>query len=161
MFNQKSGGQSMSQENSTKKCIAVHLPTDLFNEISKHKTKTAQSQSGVIIDLIEKGLGISQNNISGDKIFFFVKVRIDENKMVEFCQKLQSGMIDTSQIILTYCIKDDPAIGFSFWQADSQSDFDEVFAQHKPYYKEILEIIPVISPMDSMKLIMEKLNSHN
>ena len=43
----------------SKKCIAVHLPVDLLDKINEQKAKTGQSQSGLIIDLIEKGLGFS------------------------------------------------------------------------------------------------------
>ena len=47
----------------------------------------------------------------------------------------------------------------SFWQADSQKDFEEVFDKYKVFYKEVLEIIPVITPMESMKLIMSKMKN--
>ena len=147
----------MSTENSGKKCIAVHLPIELLDKINEHKTKTGQSQSGLMIDLLEKGLGISKKGKPSSQSLFFVKVRIDPTKMMEFGQKLQNGDIDTSQIILTYCIKDDPTVGISFWQAESQQSFEEVFAQHRKYYKEVMEIIPVITPMDSMKLILENM----
>jgi hypothetical protein len=147
----------MLKENSGKKCIAIHLPVDLLNKINDYKAKSGKSQSGLFIDLIEKGLGISRVSESESKMLFFVKVRIDTAKMMELGQKLQSSELDTSQIIMTYCIKDDPAVGMGFWQADNQKSFEEVFAQHRVFYKEVLEIIPVITPMDSMKLIMEKM----
>jgi hypothetical protein len=148
----------MSQLNDSKKCIAIHLPVDLLEKINDQKAKTAQSQSGVLIDLIEKGLGIAQSSSSENNSLFYVKVRIDPDKMTEFGQKLQSGEIDTSQILLTYCLANDPAVGISFWKARSKNDFEEVFAQHSPFYKEIIEIKPVISPMESMKLILEQMN---
>ncbi|MGD2033678.1 MAG: hypothetical protein PVF73_01380 [Bacteroidales bacterium] len=141
----------------SKKCIAVHLPVDLLDRINEQKAKTGQSQSGLITGLIEKGLGSSSHENAFGKLFFFVKVRIDTAKMTEFGQKLQNGEIDTSHTIMTYCIKDDPAVGLSFWHADSQKSFEDVFAQHRVYYKEVTEVIPVITPMDSMKLIMENL----
>jgi hypothetical protein len=147
----------MSNENSGKKCIAVHLPVYLLNKINENKAKTGKSQSGLIIDLIEKGLGISQNNNGASKMLFFVKVRIDATKMMDFGQKLRSGELDTSQIIMTYCIKDDPTVGMSFWQAENQKSFENVFAEHRVFYKEIMEIIPVATPMDSMKLIIENM----
>jgi hypothetical protein len=147
----------MSQD--SKKCIAVHLPIDLFEKINEFKAKSALSQSGIIIDLLEKGLGKIQNTNTEVKKYFFVKVRIDPAKMIEFGRKLQNGEIDTSLIIMTYCIKDDPTVGFSFWKAENQRNFEEVFSQHTPYYKEILEIIPVISPTESMKVILENMNT--
>lgn len=152
MFNHKLGGQKMS-----KKCIAVHLPIDLLDKIDEQKAKTGQSQSALMIDLIEKGLGYTSNDKPVGKMLFFVKVRIDTTKMLEFGQKLQNGEIDTSHTILTYCIKDDPTVGLSFWHADSQKKFDEVFAQYRVYYKEVIEVTSVVTPMDSMKLIMENM----
>jgi hypothetical protein len=147
----------MSNENSEKKCIAVHLPIDLLAKINDYKAKTGKSQSGLLIDLIEKGLEISPTNKVESNMLFFVKVRIDTAKMMELGQKLQSGELDTSLIIMTYCVKDDPAIGMAYWQADSQKQFNDVFAQHRAYYKEVIEITPVITPMESMKLIMQNM----
>jgi len=147
----------MSKENSGKKCIAVHLPVDLLDKINEYKAQTGKSQSGLLIDLIEKGLGLSQNGSGEKKMLFFVKVRIDKTKMMELGKKLQSGELDTSLIVLTYCIKDDPTVGMSFWQADDQKNFEDVFAKHSMFYKEVLEIIPMVTPMESMKMIMESL----
>ena len=145
----------MSKEQTEKKCIAIHLPVDLFDKINNHKAKTGKSQSGLLIDFIEKGLSLSQKEKTEDGILFFVKVRIDEAKMLEMGQKLQTGELDTSLIIMTYCIKDDPAVGMSFWKVADQKRFEEVFSKFRPYYKEVMEIIPVVTPMDSMKMIME------
>jgi len=147
----------MSKENSGKKCIAIHLPVDLLEKINEHKSKTGKSQSGLIIDLIEKGLGFSSKDKAVGKMLFFVKVRIDTTKMIEFGQKLQNGEIDTSHTIMTYCVKDDLAVGLSFWHADNQKNFEDVFAQHRVFYKEVIEVIPVVTPMDSMKLILENM----
>jgi len=143
----------------SKKCIAVHLPIDLLDKINDQKAKTGQSQSGLMIDLIEKGLGFASNDKAIGKMIFFVKVRIDTTKMMEFGQKLQSGEIDTSHTLMTYCIQDDPTVGISFWHADNQQSFEDVFAQHKVYYKEIIEVISVVTPMDSMKLILENIKN--
>jgi len=150
----------MSNENSGKKCIAIHLPNDLLDKINDYKATSGKSQSGLLIDLIEKGLGISHGNMVENKVLFFVKVRIDIAKMMKMGQKLQSGELDTSQIIMTFCDKEDPTVGMSFWQAGSQKDFEEVFDKHRVFYKEVLEIIPVITPMESMKLIMSKMQDH-
>jgi Ribbon-helix-helix protein, copG family len=141
----------------SKKCIAIHLPVDLIDKINEEKAKTGQSQSGLIIDLIEKGLGFSSNDKTVGKLFFFVKVRIDTTKMMEFGQKLQNGEIDTSHTIMTYCIKDDPTVGLNFWYADTIEEFEKVLAQYRTYYKEIIETIQVITPMSAMKLIMENM----
>ena len=139
----------------SKKCIAIHLPVDLLDKIDERKAKTGQSQSALMIDLIEKGLGFASNDKTVGNMLFFVKVKIDPAKMLAFGQKLQHGEIDTSHTIMTYCIKDDPTVGLSFWHADSMEQFEEVFAQHRPFYKEVIEVTPVITPMEAMKLIMD------
>ena len=141
----------------SKKCIAVHLPVDLLDKINEQKAKTGLSQSGLLIDLIEKGLGFSSNDKAIGNMLFFLKVRIDTTKMMEFGQKLQNGEIDTSFTIMTYCVKDDPTIGLNFWYADTFEEFEKVLAQYKPYYKEIIETIQVITPLNAMKLIMGKM----
>jgi hypothetical protein len=147
----------MSKENLTKKCIAVHLPVDLLDKINQRKAETGQNQSTLIINLIERGLGIPSKNDASGKMLFFVKVRIEISKMAEMGQKLQSGELDTSQLMMTYCVKDDPEVGLNIWYADSETNFEDVFAPHRAFYKEVIEIIPVITPMDSMKLILEKM----
>lgn len=141
----------------SKKCIAVHLPVDLLDKINEQKARAGQSQSNLITDLIEKGLGFSNKDKALGKLFFFVKVRIDTTKMMEFGQKLQSGEIDTSHTIMTYCVKDDPTVGLNFWYADSVEEFENVLLQYKPYYKEIIETIELVTPMNAMKLIMENM----
>ncbi len=141
----------------SKKCIAVHLPVDLLDKINEQKTKTGQSQSALLIDLIEKGLGFASSENTWGKMLFFVKVRIDTTKMIEFGQKLQSGDIDTNHTIMTFCIKDDPTVGLNFWHVDSLEEFEKVLAQYKPYYKEIIETIQVVTPMNAMKLIIENM----
>lgn len=137
-----------------KKCIAVHIPVNLLEKINENKAKTGKSQNNSIVELIEKGLDIFGKEEESHNYVFFVIVRINISKMIEFGQKLQNGEIDTSHIILTFCKKDDPTVGMSFWKAESREQFDDVFAQHRPFYNDVLEITPVITPMDSMKLIM-------
>jgi hypothetical protein len=143
------------KEYSDKKCIAVHLTVDLLEHIQKFKVESGRSQNGIITDLIEKGLDIRKKNREQNAIFYFVKVRIDTNLMMEFGQKLQSGELDTSHTIMTFCDINDPTVGMSFWQAESQKEFDEIFSQHKRYYKEIIEILPVITPLEAMNLILK------
>jgi hypothetical protein len=143
----------------SKKCIAVHLPVDLLDKINEQKAKTGQSQSGLIIDLIEKGLGFSGKDKAPGKMYFFVKVRIDEANMMEFGQKLQHGQIDTSHTIITYCLKEDPTVGLNFWCVDTIEEFEKVLEQYRPYYKEIIETIQVVTPMNAMTLILEQMKN--
>jgi hypothetical protein len=48
-------------------------------------------------------------------MLIFVKVRIDLDKIAELGQKLQDGELDLSNILSTYCIKDDPSVGINIW----------------------------------------------
>lgn len=145
-----------TKKKSEKKCIAIHLPVDLLDKISRHKEKTGKSQNSLLTELIEKGLDIAPKPDETDKTFFFVKVRIDIDKMMELGQKLQSGELDTSHTIMTYCIKDDPSVGISFWQAENKKRFENAFAPHRTYYKEVMEIIPVTTPGEAMKRILQE-----
>lgn len=79
-----------------------------------------------------------------------VKVRVDVAKMAEFGQKLQKGELDRSCIRgETYCLKNDPAVGFSLWEVNSRGEFDQIFAPWRYYYSEA-EINEVITPMEAM-----------
>jgi hypothetical protein len=83
-------------------------------------------------------------------MLFLVKVRIDVAKMAEMGARLQSGELDKSNLRSTYCLRDDPAVGLNIWEADSEAEFNRVFAPHKEYYKEVYEVTPVITPLESM-----------
>jgi hypothetical protein len=146
----------IKNEKSGKKCIAVHLPVDLLDNINALKEKKGATQGGLIIDLIEKGLGVLSLN-NDDLKYFFVKVRIDTSKMMELGQKLNSGELDNSNILMTFCLNDDPSVGLNFWKAKDRKDFDRIFAPHKPYYKEVIDVIQVMTPLDAMKILMAKL----
>lgn len=151
----------MSLENSEKKCIAVHLPIDLYEKLNAHKSQTGQSQSSLIISFLERGLATTDQSANAQPFLFFAKVRIDLAKMPEMGQKLQSGELDTSQLVVTYCLKDDPAVGLSFWKASSVADFESNFAQMLPYYKEVIEVMQVVTPTDAMNLLLEKMRIAN
>jgi hypothetical protein len=90
-------------------------------------------------------------------MLFFVKVRVDKSKLNELGQKLQSGELDTSPVLSTFCIKDDPAVGLNIWEAADRSDLDRKFKPHKKYYSEVLEITPVIKPEESFQLLMKQI----
>jgi hypothetical protein len=90
-------------------------------------------------------------------MLFFVKVRIDLNKMPELGRKLQSGELDLSNIKNTVCLKDDPAVGLSVWESLDKEEFEAKLEPFKEYYAEILEIFPVITPLESQKILMDQL----
>jgi hypothetical protein len=90
-------------------------------------------------------------------MLFFVKVRIDINKLAELGEKLQSGELDKSSLKSTYCLQDDPAVGLNIWEAKDKKDFEIKFEPHREYYAEVLEIAPVILPAESQKLLMAQI----
>ncbi len=88
-------------------------------------------------------------------MLFQVKVRVDLSKMKEFGQKLQMNELDRSCIRgETYCLKDDPAVGFSIWETNSKDEFESKFATWRAYYSEV-EVKEVITPMQAMMALMQ------
>jgi hypothetical protein len=85
-----------------------------------------------------------------NSMVFLVKVRVDVSKMGEFAQRLMKGELDRSCIRgETHCLKDDPAVGFSVWEASSRIEFDAKFRPWREYYSEA-EAYEVIPPMEAM-----------
>ena len=88
---------------------------------------------------------------------FLVKVKVNLAAMLEFGQKLQQGKLDRSCIKgETYCIKSDPAVGYSIWEAENKKEFETKFNPWRHYYSEV-EITEVISPNEAMNLLMDKI----
>ena len=86
-------------------------------------------------------------------MYFQVRVRVDVAKMAEFGAKLREGSLDRSAIRgETYCLADDPAVGFSVWEAPDLDEFEAAFAGWKPYYKET-EARALITPAEAMTLL--------
>ena len=89
-------------------------------------------------------------------MMYLVKVKVNLKTITEFGQKLQNGELDRSCIKgETYCIKDDPAVGYSIWEAGTRDEFDEKFNPWRQYYEEA-EVVEIISPNEAMKLLMSK-----
>ena len=79
-----------------------------------------------------------------------VKVKVKISTLQEFAAKLMSGQLDRSAIISeTYCEKDNPAIGLSYWQVDDMEEFETKFSDWKEYY-ETYETIEVIKPQEAL-----------
>ncbi len=88
---------------------------------------------------------------------FLVKVRVDLKTMMEFGQKLEKGELDRSCVMgETYCIKNDPAVGYSIWEAEDENEFDMKFIPWKKYYEEV-EVDEVLSPNEAMKILISKI----
>jgi hypothetical protein len=89
-------------------------------------------------------------------MLFQVKVRVKLSTMAEFGQKLMTGELDRSCIRgETYCLKNDPAVGFSIWEAESKNEFDEKFAAWGNYYDDV-EVNEVITPLQAMTILFKK-----
>jgi hypothetical protein len=89
-------------------------------------------------------------------MLFQVKVRVDVAKMAEFGTKLQKGLLDRSAIRgETYCLAEDPAVGFSVWKAVDRAAFEAAFALWRPYYAEA-EALELITPAESMKRLSSR-----
>jgi hypothetical protein len=83
-------------------------------------------------------------------MYFQVRVRVDIAKLAEFGAALGEGSLDRSAIRgETYCLADDPAVGFSVWQARDSAEFEAIFAGWKPFYAET-EVRPLITPAEAM-----------
>ena len=86
-------------------------------------------------------------------MLFQVRVKVDLAKMTEFGQKLQRGELDRSCIRgETHCLREDPAVGYSIWEAGSKKEFDAKFAPWRNYYAES-EVNEVISPLEAMTIL--------
>lgn len=53
-------------------------------------------------------------------------------------------------------MKDDPAVGFSFWEAENQEVFEKNFKPHREYYQEV-EILQMITPVEAQQMLMEQI----
>lgn len=63
-------------------------------------------------------------------MLFQVKVRVDVAKMAAFGNRLQAGDLDRSAIRgETYCLADDPAVGYSVWEAADRASFEKLFRE--------------------------------
>ena len=83
-------------------------------------------------------------------MLFQVKVRVNTVTMAEFGKQLQAGALDRSCIRgETHCLKNDPAVGFSIWEAKNAEDFEAHFSAWRKFYTEV-EVNEVITPMEAM-----------
>jgi predicted DNA-binding protein len=137
------------------KCLSVNLPLSKVEELKAIKEQTGKSQNEILTESILNGI---ENFKQSENQLFLVKVRIDTAKMMELGQKLKSGELDKQMIKFTYCLKSDPTVGVSLWTAKNKAEFDRLFAPHKEYYKDIIEVFSAIKPEEAMTLIMQEIN---
>jgi hypothetical protein len=86
-------------------------------------------------------------------MLFQVRVRVDVGTMAEFGRQLQAGALDRSAIRgETYCLAEDPAVGFSVWEAPDLNAFETSFSAWRPYYSET-DVRPLITPAEAIRLL--------
>jgi len=87
---------------------------------------------------------------------YLVKVRVNPATLGLFAARLQAGGLDRSLIRSeTWCLADDPAVGYSVWEAADRQEFDQVFGPWKEYYSESL-VREVSSAAESMRRLMAR-----
>lgn len=88
---------------------------------------------------------------------YLVRVRVNTTTLKEFGEILQKNGLDRSCIRgETFCLEEDPAIGFSIWEVENKSEFDEKFKNWKEFYSET-DVKEIITPDEAMmKLISSK-----
>ena len=87
-------------------------------------------------------------------MLFQVKVRVDVENLAEFGRKLQAGALDRAAIRgETYCLEQDPAVGYSVWESPDRRSFDVAFRAWRPYYAEV-EVRELVTPAESMRRLM-------
>ncbi len=87
---------------------------------------------------------------------YLVKVRVDPDGLAEFGRKLQAGELDRGLIRSeTYCLRADPAVGYSVWEAEGRDHLDRVFSAWKAFYAEA-EIMEIVSPDEAMRLLSQR-----
>jgi len=88
-------------------------------------------------------------------MLFFVKVRIDIDQLEDLGQSLQNGRLDRSALRATYCHQFDPEIGLNIWEAEDLAAFRRRFAPHRAFYRDLIEVTPVVTPVQAMQLLRE------
>ncbi len=79
-----------------------------------------------------------------------IKVKVRTATLKDFAEKLMSGQLDRSAIISeTYCEKNDPSVGISYWKIADMEEFENKFSQWKQFY-ETVEVKEVVSAKDAM-----------
>ncbi len=89
-------------------------------------------------------------------MFHLVKVRVDVSKLAEFGRRIANREFDNSSTRWTFCLKEDPAVGYSLWETEGEAEFEKKFGPYRPYYREI-EISQVVPPAEAQALILKKL----
>ncbi len=89
-------------------------------------------------------------------MFHLVRVRVDVTKLAEFGKKIANREFDNSSTKWTFCIKNDPTVGYSIWETKDEAEFEKKFGPYRPYYAEV-EVSPVVLPAEAQALILKRL----
>lgn len=87
-------------------------------------------------------------------MLFFVKVRIDVAQMMEMGRRLADGTLDRTGLRSTHCYAADPEVGLNIWEAEDAADLRRRLAPHRAFYREVLEITPVVTAPEAMRLLL-------
>jgi hypothetical protein len=87
---------------------------------------------------------------------YLIKVKVNLDTLSEFVQKLQNGELDRSCVRgETYCLNDDPSVGYSVWEVGSREEFAKKFSPWRQFYTNV-ELSEVISPNEAMQLLFSQ-----
>ncbi len=87
---------------------------------------------------------------------FLVKVQVKQATLKQFAVALQKGELDNTRVRgETWCLRDEPSVGFSFWDTTNREDFDRRFNPWRAYYDKV-EITEVITPKEAMVSLFGK-----
>lgn len=86
-------------------------------------------------------------------MLFFVKVRIDVAQMPEMGRRLADGTLDRSALRSTHCYAADPEVGLNIWEAESPAEFRRLFAPHRAFYRDVIEVTPVVTAPEAKALL--------
>jgi hypothetical protein len=90
---------------------------------------------------------------------FLVRVQVNVETLKQFAVALQGGLLDNTHVRgETWCLKDAPAVGYSFWETADRADFDRRFDPWRKYYSGV-EISEVVSPKEAMMALFGQLGS--
>ena len=87
-------------------------------------------------------------------MIFQIKVKVKIETLKEFAEMLIAGKLDRSAVISeTYCEKDEPSVGISYWKVEDLKELESKFSSWKPYYEKV-EIKEVVTALEAMKLLI-------
>jgi hypothetical protein len=90
---------------------------------------------------------------------FQVKVRVKLSTLQQFAAALQKGALDNTRVKgETWCLKEDPAVGYSVWETTDRQDFNRRFNPWREYYDQV-EVREVTTPKEAMVALFGKLQS--